>query len=112
MSWDVLGVLLLLYTVVTTPLRLGFDIDDDCWTGVWTFEFAIDAYFVSDLILNFFTGPYLEDYEKNPIKNAKTCKAIGRQYLRSWFFVDLISSVPIDVFMTLAISGWGVAAGG
>ena len=54
--WDLAGVALLLYVAVTVPLRSCFDVTVETLTFAWYFDAFVDIYFLTDLILNFFTG--------------------------------------------------------
>ena len=58
--WDAFAVLILIYAVVLSPLRLGFDIEDFCPSSIWIFEAFVDCAFVVDLLLNFFTAVYVD----------------------------------------------------
>eukprot|EP00966_Prymnesium_polylepis_P325339 7381318-Prymnesium_polylepis.1 len=99
LTWDVIGLLLLLYTVVITPIRLGFSLRDTCPQPIWVWEAFIDWFFFADLLLNFMTGVEVDAYISfDP-------GVIAVEYLRTWFIIDLLSSLPIDFILTLAIEG-------
>jgi len=62
----------------------------------WTFiNVFIDLFFVFDLVLNFFIAFY--DEQMHLVDEPRE---IVRNYLRSWFIVDLAGSIPFD-FITL-----------
>ena len=45
---------------VITPWRLAFtEEDDELWEGLW---YAVNSFFVIDLVLNFFIAYYDEEY--------------------------------------------------
>ncbi len=72
------------------PYRLGFNITVNLWS--WTFwaDAVIDLFFITDLIMNFRTAYYL------PTGFLETnVREIRRHYLRTWFIVDFIASLPI-----------------
>jgi len=80
--------LLIFFLSVTVPFRISFESDP---TYDWIMlDIIIDALFSVDVMFNFFTAYEDENGELvvNRIKIAKT-------YMKSWFFVDLISSIPI-----------------
>ena len=54
--WDVISVILLVYTIIIAPLRLGFELEDYCPQAIWIWETVIDVAFVIDFFLNFITG--------------------------------------------------------
>lgn len=91
-SWDILTMVLLLYIAVVTPVRIGFDIDAK--GAAYYFEFAIDGIFMADVLLNFRTG----FISKNGKLVMSPCR-IATHYFRTWFIVDLVSSLPIDLFL-------------
>jgi hypothetical protein len=74
-----------------TPYRVCF-IDDDCESVFYYFDFVIDILFLIDLVLNFFSA-YI-DSDENVIRNHKS---IVINYLTSWFAVDILSLVPINL---------------
>lgn len=59
-GWDLVGMLFILYELLMIPLKISFDFDT---TGfVDGFEWLIDIFFFSDIILNFNTGTILPHY--------------------------------------------------
>ena len=53
----------------------------------------VDLCFMADVALSFTTGFY---DEANVL--VRSHKAIARRYARSWLVVDVLSSVPLDLF--------------
>ena len=101
--WDLLAIGFLMYTIVIAPMKIGFEIEDYCPSGIWVWEAIIDCAFVLDLLLNFFTATYTDtakgtELNFNPI-------VVASAYLRSWFIIDLLSSMPIDLFVSLSVHG-------
>jgi hyperpolarization activated cyclic nucleotide-gated potassium channel 1 len=69
---------------VFTPFKIGFVADGQFL--VWDYlDNAIDFLFMTDIILTFFSAAY--DDEGNLITSRSE---IVRNYLRGWFFVDLM----------------------
>ena len=102
--WDVWAVLILVYVVVIAPMRLAFMVEDHCPSFMWLLEAIIDVCFVVDLFLNFFTAVYVSD--SNMGTTLKTdLRTIACVYLRSWFLIDIVSSAPIDLVLTLYLTG-------
>jgi hypothetical protein len=90
--WNGLTLIFLLYLVVMMPLSLGFDLEPS--QSQFYFEKLIDVFFIADLIMNFRTT-YIDDFGREVLQPSK----IATRYLRTWFTVDLASSVPYDWFL-------------
>ena len=97
-TWDILCVGLLLYAVVITPLKIGFGIEEHCPDGSWVFDVIVDAIFLFDCGLNFFTAAWIKDHF-GELKVSGRMDVIAKTYLKSWFIVDFSSSVPVDAVM-------------
>ncbi len=91
-SWDVVSIVLITYITISLPYRLAFYSELENF-GLAAFDFLIDIFFLCDLIINFRTA-YVRDGElvSSPVR-------IARNYLRSWFLLDLCSSLPIEWFL-------------
>ncbi|KAJ8610385.1 hypothetical protein CTAYLR_003893, partial [Chrysophaeum taylorii] len=57
--------------------------------------------FIGDLILQFFMGYYDTTRGNILIKNRHL---IAKHYIKSWFLIDLVSSVPVDLLSALVAS--------
>eukprot|EP01043_Picozoa_sp_COSAG02_P083297 COSAG02_NODE_21344_length_792_cov_1.113997_1_plen_173_part_10 len=91
-----------IWVAIVVPYRLGFDITVHLWSWTFWMDALIDLFFISDLILNFRTAYYL------PTGFLETnVREIRRHYLRTWFFVDFIASLPMTYVsaVTTALSG-------
>ena len=104
MWWDTFAVIILIYAVCCAPLRLGFDVEDYCPSGIWVFEALVDICFIIDLILNFITAVYVVDNKGDQQITAKL-GVIAKKYLTSWFAIDVTSSAPIDLVTSITING-------
>ena len=89
--WDVVQVVLLLYVSITVPLRACFDITTELWSFGFFFDACVDMYFICDCCLNFRTAIYLKDGTREDRVNS-----IAWNYVRGWFVIDLVSSLPIS----------------
>jgi len=87
MSWDLLMVLLLGYVSVALPFTFGFGNVDIIVAA----DNVCDAFFLTDIMFNFRTS-YI-DTEENLVLGGKR---IAMHYLKTWFTLDLVSSVPWD----------------
>jgi voltage-gated potassium channel Kch len=93
-AWDLFVGLLIMWSVITVPLRLGFDLK---MTSAWNIsDWSMDAIFLLDMVASFHTA-YI-DMRGGLVVDRK---AIAKRYLRSWFVIDLASTLPID-----KIVGW------
>ena len=86
--WDFFVTVLLLTTVITMPLVIGWD---TIAKEMFIFNFMMDMIFGLDIIKNFSTG-YVEDSTGNIIMNRRT---ITVTYAETWFLIDLVSMLPI-----------------
>ena len=92
--WPCVGcdkVALLLYISVAVPIRAGFEVDVALWSATFFVDAVIDVYFVCDIVLNFRTAYYT----KGGIREDRPGR-ICRNYLRGWFMVDFVSTLPIS----------------
>jgi hypothetical protein len=80
--------ILLMYTATYVPYDTSF-VDNDP-TGVYDWELLVDSLFIFDLFLNFITA--YEDLNTGIIEVR--LKRISSDYIKSWFFLDLICSIP------------------
>lgn len=107
-SWDVLHMLIILYIFLELPLRLGFR-----WTVVPVGEpvpselymspetdLLIDLLMFLDMISRFFTTYTWHDFYGDSFVVRDQHK-IFRHYLRSEFFIDFISCMPVDTVVRL-----------
>ncbi len=79
---------LLIYTAVFIPYRIAFE--DVTPLGWLVTDILVDCIFLSDIVLNFLTG-YREKQSAHLISD---CRSIAMNYIKSWFFIDLISIFP------------------
>ena len=56
-------VVLIVYSVVSIPLVVGFDLSADRWDGRWWFDAMVDLFFLSDIVISFFTAYAAADGE-------------------------------------------------
>ncbi|KAK3271093.1 hypothetical protein CYMTET_20537 [Cymbomonas tetramitiformis] len=92
--WDNLGLVLLTYVALVTPFEVGFVLTH--YKFLYLINRLMDTYFLLDIILAFRMG-YLDLYTGCWVFNARE---IRKRYLRTWFVVDLVSTVPLDVILS------------
>jgi hypothetical protein len=83
---------MLLYTATITPFRIAFfEYDDTLWVSL---DSIVDVIFAVDIFSNFFYAYYDDDY--NLITDRKR---ISRNYLFSWFLIDVVAVIPISLIL-------------
>jgi hypothetical protein len=88
--WSFTILFLVMYIGLITPVRIAFLEDNGEYFVIDT---IIDVCFLLDIILNFF---FIEDNAVGETMYEQ--KDIVIHYLTGWFWVDLISSIPIELF--------------
>ncbi|KAL1007200.1 hypothetical protein UPYG_G00083360 [Umbra pygmaea] len=89
--WDLTMLLLMVGNLIIIPVGITFFKDEH--TPPWIiFNVISDTFFLMDLVLNFRTGIVKEDNTEIILDPQQ----IKLKYLKSWFVVDFISSIPVD----------------
>ncbi len=87
---------------VLTPLRVAFFEEEAAWVAV---ESALDAVFLLDILFSFFSAYY---NRLEVLVHAR--REIACAYLRSWFFIDFIAIVPLQLLTTSTLNHLGKLA--
>jgi hypothetical protein len=88
-SWDLLLVIVLIFSSLMSPYRLAFiEVDDTKWKIINTF---VDMCFTIDILIVFNTAYYDEDY-----KIVEDRKNIAKTYLKGWFIIDVGAVIPFE----------------
>ncbi|XP_018900258.2 potassium/sodium hyperpolarization-activated cyclic nucleotide-gated channel 2 isoform X2 [Bemisia tabaci] len=90
--WDLCMLLLLVANLIILPVAISF-FNDDLSTRWIAFNCLSDTIFLIDIVVNFRTGIMQKDNAEQVILDPKL---IAKNYLKTWFFLDLISSIPLD----------------
>ncbi|CAD8096093.1 unnamed protein product [Paramecium sonneborni] len=93
--WDLVGMGFIFIQMILIPLILTFSLDLD--DGFSIFDNIMDCYFIVDIVLQFQTGYY------NKGNYISQRRMIALNYLKLWFWLDLISSFPYDAIISLTI---------
>ncbi|GBG31125.1 Potassium/sodium hyperpolarization-activated cyclic nucleotide-gated channel 1 [Hondaea fermentalgiana] len=92
--WEALLIAMLLYVVFTVPVRVCFDIE--VTGGAATFDLLVDVLFILDIFVNVVCA-----YEDSNGELIVEPKLIVLHYMRTWFILDVVASVPIYRFVSL-----------
>ena len=88
--WDVLLLLLLMWTLISVPLSVAFLEDDPLFTSspIFKINTFVDSVFMADMLLNMMTVPLT----KGSLRFEHS--HVVSEYLRGWFLIDLAGSIP------------------
>ncbi|VDP65619.1 unnamed protein product [Echinostoma caproni] len=90
--WDVVMLLLLIANLIILPVAISF-FNEELSIQWIAFNCISDTVFLVDIAVNFRTGIIKNNFADEIMLNPKE---IARQYIRTWFFLDLLSSLPLD----------------
>ncbi|KAG1948645.1 potassium/sodium hyperpolarization-activated cyclic nucleotide-gated channel 2 [Pimephales promelas] len=97
--WDLVMLCLMMGNLIILPWGITFFEDQNTLPWI-TFNVASDTLFLADLVFNFRTG-IMEEENSQIILDPQV---ISRRYLRGWFTIDFISSIPVDyIFLVVDI---------
>ncbi|MGH0164397.1 UNVERIFIED_CONTAM: hypothetical protein FKN15_047430 [Acipenser sinensis] len=98
--WDFTMLLFMVGNLIIIPVGITFFKDET--TAPWIiFNVVSDTFFLTDLVLNFRTGIVNEDNTEIILDPRK----IKKKYLKTWFVVDFISSIPVDYIFLIVERG-------
>ena len=89
LAWDFFVALLIFYSVLMIPYAISFGTGDS--ESIKILDWIVDTCFAIDMVLNFFTG-----YRINTDNYVDAKGSIAIHYLKTWFTIDLFSTLPID----------------
>jgi hypothetical protein len=91
--WDLFITALVVYSVLIIPFRIGFNSTPSAKAAI--FDDCVTALFFVDILITFNTS-YTDTSTELVIVDRKL---IAVKYLRGWFTVDLLSTVPFDLIL-------------
>jgi hypothetical protein len=104
LGWDTIMTFMVIYYAIAVPVQLSFG--GKAGTAVDYIEIVFNCFFGLDIIINFCTG-----FKKNGVLVRNRVK-IAKSYLKGWFWIDLVATVPVDLLVNaLASSGSGGSGG-
>uniref|UniRef100_A0A8C6PU19 Hyperpolarization activated cyclic nucleotide gated potassium and sodium channel 2 n=1 Tax=Nothobranchius furzeri TaxID=105023 RepID=A0A8C6PU19_NOTFU len=98
--WDFSMLLFMVGNLIIIPVGITF-FKEETTTPWIIFNVVSDTFFLMDLVLNFRTGIIIED-NSDIILDPETIK---KTYLKTWFIVDFISSIPVDYIFLIVEKG-------
>jgi len=91
LRWNLWVSCLLIYTALAVPIKVSFQ-ESDSTVAEIIFDTCIDSFFLVDIVLMFFQA-----FERKDGVYELRHKYIAKKYLAIWFWIDLISSVPMQL---------------
>uniref|UniRef100_A0A3P9BTT5 Hyperpolarization activated cyclic nucleotide gated potassium and sodium channel 2 n=1 Tax=Maylandia zebra TaxID=106582 RepID=A0A3P9BTT5_9CICH len=98
--WDFTMLMFMVGNLIIIPVGITF-FKDETTTPWIIFNVVSDTFFLMDLVLNFRTGIVFEDNTEIILDPKK----IKKKYLKSWFVVDFVSSIPVDYIFLIVEKG-------
>ncbi|XP_053148145.1 potassium/sodium hyperpolarization-activated cyclic nucleotide-gated channel 2 [Hemicordylus capensis] len=98
--WDFTMLLFMVGNLIIIPVGITFFKDET--TAPWiVFNVVSDTFFLMDLVMNFRTGIIIEDNTDIILDPER----IKKKYLKTWFVVDFVSSIPVDYIFLIVEKG-------
>lgn len=89
--WDILGFLFIVYQSIVVPFRISFD--QEAKGDVYYVELMQDIYFMTDILVCFNTGAYIDG------NLTMRRKEVIVNYIKTWFCLDVLASFPYDLMI-------------
>uniref|UniRef100_H3CQ03 Hyperpolarization activated cyclic nucleotide gated potassium channel 1 n=1 Tax=Tetraodon nigroviridis TaxID=99883 RepID=H3CQ03_TETNG len=99
--WDLIMLIMMMGNLIIIPVGITFFSDQNTTTWL-VFNVASDTIFLVDLVMNFRTGIVNEESSEIILDP----KVIKMNYLKSWFVVDFLSSIPVDYIFLIVEKGF------
>ncbi len=102
--WEFFILFIVLYTIIVIPMEIGLflkqklSVSGELWKYV-IFEIFIGNCFFADLLLNFRKA--LINEKGDLLTNHKEIRSL---YFRGFFLIDLLSTIPLDIFINTSHS--------
>lgn len=95
LAWEALIFVLVCYLTLEIPLRIAFISKVNKHSALFWIDLLTDLIFFLDVLKRFRTGYFTDEFLSEVVMDQKRIKV---SYIKSWFLIDLISSVPMDLF--------------
>lgn len=101
-NWDLCVMVAITILMFSLPLQVAFEAAEDIMdSSFFPVNMVLDVFFLMDIVINFRTG-YIDHEHSTVVFNER---AIAKEYLRTWFLIDVISLLPIDYCLTALLIG-------
>ncbi|XP_021960704.1 potassium/sodium hyperpolarization-activated cyclic nucleotide-gated channel 1 [Folsomia candida] len=91
--WDILFILILIFSLIENPLQIAFyQANNPYYTLFMVFSITESTAYFLDIVVNFYTG--FPDPTSDLVILEK--RTIAKNYVKFWFWIDLLSSIPYD----------------
>ncbi|KAJ8357739.1 hypothetical protein SKAU_G00205330 [Synaphobranchus kaupii] len=98
--WDFTMLMFMVGNLIIIPVGITF-FKEETTTPWIIFNVVSDTFFLTDLVLNFRTGIVIEDNADIVLDPER----IKIKYLKTWFIVDFVSSIPVDYIVLIVERG-------
>jgi hypothetical protein len=86
--WDPVILLLFMYDYYQLVGRFTFEIDPN-----WTHYIIMSAVVLVEIVFNFLRA------DKDAIDEERTLKFVSKNYFTGWFFLDLLASIHLELYL-------------
>ena len=102
--WDVIASTAIVYSLIEVPYRIGFLAPSQSDNN---YDYLVDIIFFIDIVLTFNTT--FIDTNTDILITSRPI--IASQYLKFWFWLDLLSTVPFDFFVRISTNSSSLRSG-
>ncbi len=106
LAWDLFIAALILYSVLIVPFKLGFDVEDEPGGFLDVLDIVVDIFFGIDVIACFNQA---FEYGDDSVLITNRIE-IAKHYLKGWFGIDFMSTLPVYRIATAISSSAGEEA--
>jgi hypothetical protein len=96
-KWAIFILILIMLTGIITPFDIAFFEPE--FGGIFIFNRIVDFIFILDIIINFHLS-FTDSKSGLPVVSRTL---IRKEYMRVWFWVDLLGVIPFDLFSILGL---------
>lgn len=101
-TWELVGLFMILYQAISIPYRICFEQEAQGFSLL--FESIIDVCFILDIVIQFNSG----FFKKGQLVLKRV--DIAKNYVTSWFIIDVMASFPYDWVISQFLSTEDTAA--
>jgi len=107
LAWDVGVMLLVVFDAMVLPFQMAYKGDEDDFDNMWIV--LTTSFFALDICISFFTGHTAGEHDPKYMPGTVVTdkREIARVYLRTWFPIDLLSTIPWGLLGKFAMDSSG-----